>query len=98
VSEFQAMLRKSIEEYAEECMSAPFGGLMSFVRTTEQKLARAKNVSEIPVDERHVESLTYAFAKEWKPAISAMQGDIMKSFTNFMNGTEVSVLQAIQPQ
>jgi hypothetical protein len=41
------------------------------------------------VDERQVEALTYAFAKEWKGTISEMQGDIMKSFTNFMNGTAI---------
>jgi hypothetical protein len=32
VNEFEAMLQKSIREYADECLSAPFGGLMSFVR------------------------------------------------------------------
>jgi len=89
VSQFQEMLRKSIEEFAEECLSAPFGGLMSFVRTTETKLSRAKDPSDVKVDERHIESLTFAFAKEWKGAISSMQGDIMKSFTNFVNGTEI---------
>eukprot|EP00038_Savillea_parva_P020732 m.32256 g.32256 ORF g.32256 m.32256 type:complete len:710 (+) comp4878_c0_seq1:290-2419(+) len=89
VSDFQKQLRKAIEEFAEECLSAPFGGLLAFVRSTEQKLERAKNPKEVPVDERHIESLTHAFAKEWKGAISTMQGDIMKSFTNFMNGTEI---------
>ena len=89
VNEFEAMLQKSIREYADECLSAPFGGLMTFVRTTEQQLAKAKSPSEVRVDERQVETLTYAFAKEWKSTISEMQGDIMKNFTNFMNGTAI---------
>ena len=41
----------------------------------------AKSPSEICVDERQIEALTYAFAKEWKRTISEMQGDIMTSFT-----------------
>lgn len=89
VSEFEAMLKKSRQEYADECLNSPFGGLIAFVRKTEQQLSRTKDPTQLPVDERQVESLTYAFAKDWKGAISSMQGDIMRSFADFRNGTAI---------
>eukprot|EP00041_Stephanoeca_diplocostata_P036773 m.1355056 g.1355056 ORF g.1355056 m.1355056 type:complete len:700 (-) comp24932_c0_seq37:2552-4651(-) len=93
VAQFDALLQKSIQEFAQEELAAPFGGLINFVREVEQTKSRKQTVT---VDEHRVNTLNFNFARDWKPAITEIEGNIMKSFTNFKNGT--AILQAALTQ
>lgn len=90
MEEFEQLLQIRIREFAEEELSASFGGMMSFVKDTEHALERAKgNPSAVRVDQNRVQTLIRSFNKEWKPAIMTIEGNIMKTFTNFKNGTAI---------
>lgn len=89
MEEFEQLLQMRIREFAEEELSGSFGGIMSFVKDTEQTLARTSNPASIRVDQNRIQTLIRSFSKDWKGAISNIEGNIMKTFTNFKNGTAI---------
>eukprot|EP00040_Diaphanoeca_grandis_P031827 m.191310 g.191310 ORF g.191310 m.191310 type:complete len:698 (+) comp32425_c0_seq1:236-2329(+) len=87
--EFEQLLQSCIREFSEEALQAAFGGIFTFVKDTERALTRASDPGAIRVDESRIQSLIQRFARDWKSAITTMEGDIMKTFTNFKNGTAI---------
>lgn len=85
--EFQKQLESYTDQFAIENLQAQFGGIMSFVKETENILAKEKDTSKIIVDNNRILTLNRNFAKDWKGLIEMLDKNIMLSFTNFKNGT-----------
>lgn len=50
----------------------------------------------VVVDEKRIQQLVRSFAADWKKSIETLNREIMQSFTNFKNGTQI--LQAALTQ
>ncbi|XP_066919822.1 vacuolar protein sorting-associated protein 52 homolog [Clytia hemisphaerica] len=85
---FQQTLNTKIQEYIEEVLSPYFGGMMTFVKETEPMIERGQAQS-IRVNEGQVTQLVRDFAVRWKAAIEGMNSELMRSFSNFKNGTQI---------
>eukprot|EP00039_Didymoeca_costata_P026084 m.14879 g.14879 ORF g.14879 m.14879 type:complete len:694 (+) comp5237_c0_seq1:102-2183(+) len=96
MEEFRGLLNARIREYADEALSVAFGGIKTFVKDTERALSQAEDPNRVPVDEKRILTLTRGFARDWKTAITDIDGEVMKSFTNFKNGT--AILQVVLTQ
>ncbi|XP_067131774.1 vacuolar protein sorting-associated protein 52 homolog [Centruroides vittatus] len=92
---FKELLNARTQEYVEEVLSPHFGGMISFVKECEKYLERG-NVDILKKEEKKVASLIRSFNSGWKKAIDDINQDIMRSFTNFKNGT--NILQATLTQ
>ncbi|RDD45399.1 Vacuolar protein sorting-associated protein 52-like protein [Trichoplax sp. H2] len=90
---FQQTLNARIQEFVEEILQPNFGGMINFVKETENAIEHGNKVH---VDERRIKTLIQSFNAEWKKAIDNIDHDVMQSFTNFKNGT--SILQAVLTQ
>ncbi|XP_077986713.1 vacuolar protein sorting-associated protein 52 homolog [Glandiceps talaboti] len=85
---FQQLLSARTQEFVEEILSPYFGGLVTFVKEAESSLERG-HTEQLKREERRVQQLVRGFASEWKQAIELINQDIMRSFTNFKNGTQI---------
>ncbi|XP_057289466.1 vacuolar protein sorting-associated protein 52 homolog [Hydractinia symbiolongicarpus] len=92
---FQQTKNTKTQEYVEEVLTPYFGGMMSFVKETEPMLEKGQ-ANYIRVNEGRVEQLIRDFAVNWKVAIENMNQEVMRSFSNFKNGT--NILQAALTQ
>lgn len=83
-------------------MSPYFGGLITFVKQTEPLINMEG--AKIPVDagvfvswrrcadhghSGRINGLIKGFSQDWKRAIDEIDSEVMRSFTNFKNGTVV---------
>ncbi|XP_015774460.1 PREDICTED: vacuolar protein sorting-associated protein 52 homolog isoform X1 [Acropora digitifera] len=92
---FQQLLTARIQEFVEEVLSPAFGGMTAFVKETEPLLERGQG-QVIRPDERRIQQLVRGFASDWKRSIENINQEIMRSFSNFKNGT--AILQAALTQ
>ena len=84
----QELLNKRINEYVDEVLLPHFGGMISFVKETEKKLEVAGG-SGLKVNESYINQLVKGFSQDYKKSIDSINGDVMKQFTNFNNGTVI---------
>ncbi|XP_076353469.1 vacuolar protein sorting 52 isoform X6 [Tachypleus tridentatus] len=95
---FKELLNARTHEYVEEILSPHFGGLISFVKMCENYLERGQP-EHLSKEEKRVAHLVRSFNCGWKASLDDINKDIMKSFTNFKNGTnilQVALTQLIQ--
>ncbi|XP_071501789.1 vacuolar protein sorting-associated protein 52 homolog [Diadema antillarum] len=92
---FRQLLEARTGEFIEEVLAPHFGGMMSFVKDAENRIERGQ-ADQLKNQERHVEQLVRGFSSGWKQAIELINQEIMRSFTNFKNGT--SILQGALTQ
>ncbi|XP_073242432.1 vacuolar protein sorting-associated protein 52 homolog [Porites lutea] len=92
---FQQLLTARIQEFVEEVLSPAFGGMTAFIKETEPLLERGQG-QVIRPDERRIQQLVRGFASDWKRSIENINQEIMRSFSNFKNGT--AILQAALTQ
>ncbi|XP_041480934.1 vacuolar protein sorting-associated protein 52 homolog [Lytechinus variegatus] len=92
---FRQLLDARTQEFIEEVLAPHFGGMMSFVKDAENRIERGQ-ADHLKTQERHVEQLVRGFSSGWKQAIELINQEIMRSFTNFKNGT--SILQGALTQ
>ncbi|XP_006823647.1 vacuolar protein sorting-associated protein 52 homolog, partial [Saccoglossus kowalevskii] len=85
---FQQLLNARTQEFVEEILAPYFGGLITFVKESEGALERGQ-IDQLKREERRVQQLVRGFAADWKHAIEIINQDIMRSFTNFKNGTNI---------
>jgi len=85
---FQQKLNSRTQEYVEEALLPYFGGMIKFVSEIEPRLEKGE-AQYINVNENHIEQLIRDFAIRWKNAIESMNQEIMRSFSNFKNGTAI---------
>ncbi|XP_075909311.1 vacuolar protein sorting-associated protein 52 homolog [Petromyzon marinus] len=88
VESFQQLLNARTQEFVEEILAPPFGGMIAFVKEAEA-LTEKGQLERIQLHEAHVVSLVRGFGSTWKSAIEGINQDVMRSFTNFKNGTGI---------
>ncbi|XP_038598181.1 vacuolar protein sorting-associated protein 52 homolog [Tachyglossus aculeatus] len=88
VEGFQQLLNARTQEFIEELLSPPFGGLVAFVKEAEALVERGQ-ADRLRGEEARVSQLARGFASTWKVSVESLSQDVMRSFTNFKNGTSI---------
>ncbi|KAK7916281.1 hypothetical protein WMY93_012042 [Mugilogobius chulae] len=88
VEGFQQLLLARTQEFIEEILSAPFGGMISFVKEAEALMEKGQ-LDKLKNDEVRITQLVRGFSSSWKQSVEAMSQEVMRSFTNFKNGTSI---------
>ncbi|KAK3087387.1 hypothetical protein FSP39_005256 [Pinctada imbricata] len=76
------------QEFIEEVLAPHFGGMMSFVKDCEVLMERG-GPEALKNEEHRVQMIVRGFNKDWKSALEVINGDVMRAFTNFKNGTQI---------
>ncbi|XP_028296731.1 vacuolar protein sorting-associated protein 52 homolog isoform X2 [Gouania willdenowi] len=88
VESFQQLLHARSQEFIEELLSAPFGGMISFVKEAEALMENGQ-LERLKNEEARITQLVRGFSSSWKQSVETMSHDVMRSFTNFKNGTSI---------
>ncbi|XP_038822238.1 vacuolar protein sorting-associated protein 52 homolog [Salvelinus namaycush] len=88
VEGFQQLLQARNQEFIEEILSSPFGGMIAFVKESEA-LTEKGQLDRLKNDEARITQLVRGFSSTWKQSVEALSQDVMRSFTNFKNGTGI---------
>ncbi|XP_076413378.1 vacuolar protein sorting-associated protein 52 homolog isoform X2 [Peromyscus maniculatus bairdii] len=88
VESFQQLLNARTQEFIEELLSPPFGGLVAFVKEAEGLIERGQ-ADRLRGEEARVTQLIRGFGSSWKASMESLSQDVMRSFTNFRNGTSI---------
>ncbi|XP_014674937.1 PREDICTED: vacuolar protein sorting-associated protein 52 homolog isoform X2 [Priapulus caudatus] len=92
---FKELLNARTEEFVEEILAPYFGGMITFVKESENMIERGQ-ADRLKKDEKKVTMIVRSFNSDWKKAIDDLNQQVMTSFTNFKNGT--SILQGALTQ
>ncbi|XP_064876561.1 vacuolar protein sorting-associated protein 52 homolog [Oncorhynchus nerka] len=92
VEGFQQLLQVRSQEFIEEILSSPFGGMIAFVKASEAliekgQLDRGKN------DEAHITQLIRGFSSTWKQSVEALSQDVMRYGTGIIQGALTQLIQ-----
>ncbi|XP_030053082.1 vacuolar protein sorting-associated protein 52 homolog [Microcaecilia unicolor] len=85
---FQQLLTARTQEFIEEILSPPFGGMIAFVKESESLIEKGL-LERLKNEEGRVTQLVRGFAGTWKQSVENLSHDVMRSFTNFKNGTSI---------
>ncbi|XP_017296915.1 vacuolar protein sorting-associated protein 52 homolog isoform X1 [Kryptolebias marmoratus] len=88
VEGFQQLLLARTQEFIEEILSPPFGGMIAFVKEAEALLEKGQ-LDRLKNEEARITQLVRGFSGTWKQSVESMSQDVMRSFTNFKNGTSI---------
>ncbi|XP_049648769.1 vacuolar protein sorting-associated protein 52 homolog isoform X3 [Accipiter gentilis] len=88
VEGFQQLLSARTQEFIEEILSPPFGGMIAFVKEAEALLEKGQ-LERLRGEEARVTQLARGFSSTWKAAVESLSQDVMRSFSNFKNGTGI---------
>uniref|UniRef100_A0A8C1YFE6 Vacuolar protein sorting-associated protein 52 homolog n=1 Tax=Cyprinus carpio TaxID=7962 RepID=A0A8C1YFE6_CYPCA len=88
VEGFQQLLLARTQEFIEEILSPPFGGMIAFVKESEALMEKGQ-LDKLRNDEARITQLVRGFSSSWKQSVEALSLDVMRSFTNFKNGTSI---------
>ncbi|KAM4539490.1 vacuolar protein sorting-associated protein 52 homolog [Odontesthes bonariensis] len=88
VEGFQHLLLARTQEFIEEILSPPFGGMIAFVKEAEA-LTEKGQLDRLKNEEARITQLVRGFSSTWKQSVESMSQDVMRSFTNFKNGTSI---------
>ncbi|XP_043090050.1 vacuolar protein sorting-associated protein 52 homolog [Puntigrus tetrazona] len=88
VEGFQQLLLARTQEFIEEILSPPFGGMIAFVKESEALMEKGQ-LDKLKNDEARITQLVRGFSSSWKQSVEALSQDVMRSFTNFKNGTSI---------
>ncbi|XP_067281302.1 vacuolar protein sorting-associated protein 52 homolog [Pseudorasbora parva] len=88
VEGFQQLLLARTQEFIEEILSSPFGGMIAFVKESEGLIEKGQ-LDKLKNDEARITQLVRGFSSTWKQSVEALSQDVMRSFTNFKNGTSI---------
>uniref|UniRef100_A0A8C8G4K3 Vacuolar protein sorting-associated protein 52 homolog n=1 Tax=Oncorhynchus tshawytscha TaxID=74940 RepID=A0A8C8G4K3_ONCTS len=88
VEGFQQLLQARSQEFIEEILSSPFGGMIAFVKASEALIEKGQ-LDRLKNDEAQITQLIRGFSSTWKQSVEALSQDVMRSFTNFKNGTGI---------
>lgn len=85
------MLTTQTQRYVDMVLEPAFGGIIEFVKEYEPIIEQRRGAAsaDIPFDKGRVERLVRGFATSWKKAIDQISGEVMRSFDNFKNGTQI---------
>ncbi|VDI12964.1 vacuolar protein sorting-associated protein 52 [Mytilus galloprovincialis] len=85
---FKELLTARTGEFIEEILSPYFGGMIMFVKDCEVQMERG-GAESIKCDEKRVQQIVRGFNNDWKRALEMINGEVMRAFTNFKNGTQI---------
>ncbi|KAI6173973.1 Vacuolar protein sorting-associated protein 52-like protein [Aphelenchoides besseyi] len=85
---FWELQQTKIQTYVEEVLAPHFCALIQFVNECEP-LVEQNNAQQLAKYTGKVTAIIRAFATDWKRSIEAVNGEVLKSFTNFKNGTNI---------
>ncbi|XP_053380589.1 vacuolar protein sorting-associated protein 52 homolog isoform X2 [Mercenaria mercenaria] len=85
---FKELLTARTHEFIEEVLTPHFGGMIMFVKDCEAHIERG-NMEALRHEERRVTQLVKGFNADWKRALEYINQEVMRSFTNFKNGTQI---------
>ncbi|MEQ2172374.1 hypothetical protein GOODEAATRI_020413, partial [Goodea atripinnis] len=88
VESFQQLLLARTQEFIEEILSPPFGGMIAFVKEAEALMEKGQ-LDRLKNEEARITQLVRGFSSTWKQSVESMSQDVMRSFTNFKNGTSI---------
>lgn len=88
VEGFQQLLSARTQEFIEELLAPPFGGMIAFVKEAETLIERGQQ-DRLRGEEARVTQLVRGFSGSWKVAVESLSQDVMRSFSNFKNGTSI---------
>ncbi|XP_062265564.1 vacuolar protein sorting-associated protein 52 homolog [Platichthys flesus] len=88
VEGFQQLLLARTQEFIEEILSPPFGGMIAFVKEAEGLMEKGQ-LDRLKNEEARITQLVRGFSSSWKQSVESMSQDVMRSFTNFKNGTSI---------
>ncbi|XP_049459217.1 vacuolar protein sorting-associated protein 52 homolog isoform X1 [Epinephelus fuscoguttatus] len=88
VEGFQQLLLARTQEFIEEILSPPFGGMIAFVKEAEALVEKGQ-LDRLKNEEARITQLVRGFSSTWKQSVESMSQDVMRSFTNFKNGTSI---------
>nr|XP_023651940.1 vacuolar protein sorting-associated protein 52 homolog [Paramormyrops kingsleyae] len=88
VEGFQQLLLARTQEFIEEILSPPFGGMIAFVKESEALMEKGQ-LDRLKNDDARITQLIRGFSSTWKQSVEALSQDVMRSFTNFKNGTSI---------
>ncbi|XP_073319077.1 vacuolar protein sorting-associated protein 52 homolog isoform X1 [Pagrus major] len=88
VEGFQQLLLARTQEFIEEILSPPFGGMIAFVKEAEALMEKGQ-LDRLKNEEARITQLVRGFSGTWKQSVESMSQDVMRSFTNFKNGTSI---------
>ncbi|NXT36035.1 VPS52 protein, partial [Pelecanoides urinatrix] len=88
VEGFQQLLSARTQEFIEEILSPPFGGMIAFVKEAEALLEKGQ-LERLRGEEARVTQLARGFSSTWKASVESLSQDVMRSFSNFKNGTGI---------
>ncbi|XP_054663648.1 vacuolar protein sorting-associated protein 52 homolog [Grus americana] len=88
VEGFQQLLSARTQEFIEEILSPPFGGMIAFVKEAEALLEKGQ-LERLRGEEARVTQLARGFSATWKASVESLSQDVMRSFSNFKNGTGI---------
>ncbi|XP_047460672.1 vacuolar protein sorting-associated protein 52 homolog [Mugil cephalus] len=88
VEGFQQLLLARTQEFIEEILSPPFGGMIAFVKEAEALMEKGQ-LERLKNEEARITQLVRGFSATWKQSVESMSQDVMRSFTNFKNGTSI---------
>ncbi|XP_065146961.1 vacuolar protein sorting-associated protein 52 homolog [Paramisgurnus dabryanus] len=88
VEGFQQLLLARTQEFIEEILSPPFGGMIAFVKESEALMEKGQ-LDKLRNDEARINQLVRGFSNTWKQSVEVLSQDVMRSFTNFKNGTSI---------
>ncbi|XP_034016495.1 LOW QUALITY PROTEIN: vacuolar protein sorting-associated protein 52 homolog [Thalassophryne amazonica] len=88
VEGFQQLLLARTQEFIEEILSSPFGGMIAFVKDAEALMEKGQ-LDRLKNEEARITQLVRGFSVSWKQSVELMSQDVMRSFTNFKNGTSI---------
>ncbi|XP_041369494.1 vacuolar protein sorting-associated protein 52 homolog [Gigantopelta aegis] len=85
---FKELLQARTQEFVEEILAPHFGGMISFVKDCEVLVERGQ-IELLKNEEKRIQQIVRGFNNDWKRALEVINQDVMRSFTNFKNGTQI---------
>lgn len=98
IEEVKLQLGKRIQEIVEELLYPHFGSIICFIKDCEVFLER-DDQEALKNSERKVSILVDTFNLNWQKALDEIGRDVMSSFSNFENGSniqQVTISQLLQ--
>jgi len=88
VQSFKELLQTNSSIYIEEILFSHFGAMMNFVKECETLIEQGHNeLLKRYIDK--VANIVRSFSADWKRAIENINQEVMTSFSNFRNGTNI---------
>ncbi|CAN0352484.1 unnamed protein product [Lampetra fluviatilis] len=98
INNYDMLLAVLLERAAEDSKEVESFQQLLNARTQEaESLTEKGQLERIQLHEAHVVSLVRGFGSTWKSAIEGINQDVMRSFTNFKNGTGIIQKVLSQP-